>query len=39
MAVIDQLKKAVSGPAFDKKNITVIFVLGGPGVGQSEQNK
>jgi hypothetical protein len=37
MAVIDNLKNAVAGstgPAFDKNNITVIFVLGGPGVGQ-----
>jgi Cdc6-like AAA superfamily ATPase len=36
MAVISQLKKATaaSGPAFDKNNITVIFVLGGPGVGK-----
>lgn len=34
MAVIDQLKNAVAGPAFDKNSITVIFVLGGPGVGR-----
>jgi hypothetical protein len=37
MAVIDSLKNVVggaNGPAFDKNNITVIFVLGGPGVGQ-----
>ncbi|KAG7530778.1 hypothetical protein FFLO_04820 [Filobasidium floriforme] len=40
MAVIDNLKNAVAGstgPAFDKNNITVIFVLGGPGVGKGTQ--
>ena len=39
MAVIDSLKNAVggsNGPVFDKNDITVIFVLGGPGVGRCQ---